>query len=133
MNRNDVDKFEKTQAQLESLHAEVGALSKKSQNDALNKFKLKFVNQALADANNLLGDKYKPFADFMNFDESDIPTNSDVTMILGQYLNCMEKMRADNIVVSKEYDGNKYVYEWYWLIDKKKSDIETKPPVKLGK
>ncbi|MHA8061418.1 hypothetical protein PQG22_09095 [Aquirufa beregesia] len=47
MTKQEVDTFEKVQSQLDGLHSEISALSKKSQNDALNKFKLKFVNQIL--------------------------------------------------------------------------------------
>lgn len=72
MTQEQVDTFEKVQAQLEGLHSEISALSKKSQNDALNKFKLKFVNQILTEANVVLGDGYKPFGNFQIFDEGDI-------------------------------------------------------------
>ena len=54
MNKEEVDTFEKVQAQIDGLHTEISALSKKSQNDALNKFKLKFVNQILVEDNVLL-------------------------------------------------------------------------------
>src|SRR5690554_1354267 len=97
MNKQEVDNFEKLQAQLEGLHNEISALSKKSQNDALNKFKLKFVNKILTDSNELLGENYKPFADFDFFDDNDMPTNSDAAMMLTQYLSCFEKLRADNV------------------------------------
>jgi hypothetical protein len=123
MTKEQVDTFEKLQAQLGGLHTEITALSKKSQNDALNKFKLKFVNQILADANKLLGEKYKPFNDFDLFDENEMPTNSDAAMMLTQYLNCFEKLRADNI--KKE---DKFPQHWYWLIDGKLSTIRTVMP-----
>ncbi|MBV8256063.1 MAG: hypothetical protein JO154_25935 [Chitinophaga sp.] len=123
MTKKDVDTFEKLQAQLEGLHTEISALSKKSQNDALNKFKLKFVNQIISEANGLLGDKYKPFNSFELFDENDLPTNSDVAMMLTQYLNCLEKLRADNIKKESKYPGH-----WYWLVDGELSDIRTVTP-----
>ena len=132
MTEDEVNDFEKIQTQLDSLHSEISILSKKSQNDALNKFKMKFVNQAIAKANTMLGEKYKPFPDFIQFEDDDLPTNSDVTMILGQYLNCLEKLRADNISREQEYDGNRYFYEWYWRVDGKKSKIKTKAPEKIG-
>ena len=122
MKKKDVDVFEKLQAQLDGLHLEISSLSKKSPNDALNKFKLKFVNQILRGANDLLGDKYKPFSDFDLFDENDLPTNSDVAMMLTQYLSCFEKLRADN--VKKE----EYGVRWFWVIDSKLSDIRTVMP-----
>jgi hypothetical protein len=123
MKIDEINKFEKVTTQLNSLYEELSALSKKSQNDALNKFKLKFVNLALQEANNLLGAKYKPFGDFEKFDDEDLPTNSDVTMMLGQYLSCIEKLRADNIQMRH---GN-----WYWLANGKESDIRTSRPNKI--
>ena len=123
MTKQEVDTFEKLQTQLAGLHNEISALSKKSQNDALNKFKLKFVNQILIEANKLLGDKYKPFNDFNVFEDDDMPTNSDVAMMLTQYLNCFEKMRSDNV---KKQDS--YPQHWFWIIDNKLSDIRTIMP-----
>lgn len=122
MKQEQVDIFEKVHAQLEGLHSEISALSKKSQNDALNKFKLKFVNQILVDANKVLGESYKPFADFDVFNDEEIPTTSDVAMILTQYLSCFEKLRTDNVT----YSGGK----WYWLIDGKESKVMTFRPLK---
>ena len=122
MKQEQVDIFEKVHAQLEGLHNEISALSKKSQNDALNKFKLKFVNQILVDANTVLGDSNKPFADFDVFNDDEIPTTSDVAMILTQYLSCFEKLRTDNVT----YSGGK----WYWLIDGKQSQVMTFRPLK---
>jgi hypothetical protein len=121
----EVNLFEKIQVQMQALHDEVGVLSKKSPNDALNKFKLKLVNGLIHEANSLLTDDYKPLAGFEVFNEDDIPTNSDVVMVLAQYLNCLEKLRSDNI---EESDDD---YGWYWVINNKLSDIKTKPPRKL--
>lgn len=125
MTREEIDAFEKIRAQLESLHVEIGTLSKKEQNGAINKFKLKFVNQAIASANTILGEKYKPFADFFQFEEDDVPSNSDVTMLLGQYLNCLEKLRDDNVAQKGGY--------WFWRIDGEISSVKTKPPGRLSK
>lgn len=124
MTEKDVNDFEKIQAQLVSLHSEISALTKKSSNDALNKFKLKFVNQTIVEANILLGENNRPFSEFEKFDDEELPTNSDVTMILGQYLNCMEKLRSDNIVLT--LNGR-----WYWLVNGKESEIRTIQPQKL--
>lgn len=123
MTKQEVDTFEKLQAQLQGLQNEISVLSKKSQNDALNKFKLKFVNRILVDANKLLGDSYKPFDDFEIFEDDDMPTNSDVGMMLTQYLNCFEKLRSDNV---KKQDS--YPQHWFWIIDGKLSDIRTVMP-----
>ncbi len=131
MKKEEVDLFEKIYAQLESLHYEITVLSKKSPNDALNKFKLKFINRTLEGANKILEGKYKPFPEFGLFEEDDLPSNSDVTMVLSQYLTCMEKLRADNITSTEGYTGGEPVKEWYWIIGGKESNIKTSPPKKL--
>ena len=126
MTEEQIHNFEKIQAQLEGLYIEISVLSKKSQNDALNKFKLKFENQTLKAANLILTDKYKPFENFEKFDDEELPTNSDVNLILGQYLNCMEKLRTDNI----EKTG---INKWVWLSNNKLTQIITAQPLKLKK
>ena len=111
--------FEKIQGQVEGLHKEIGLLSKKNPNDAVSKFKLKFINQTLQEANVILAENYKPFDDFDTFDEDTIPTNSDVTMIFEQYLGCLEKFRSDNIRIK---NGN-----WCWIVDGSDDNIRTTP------
>ncbi len=125
MKEDEVNKFEKVQGQLEGLYNEIGILSRKSPNDAINMFKLKFINQILEEANTLLVDDYVPFDGFQKFDENEIPTNSDATMIFEQYLNCLEKLRGDNIT-TREYKSG-----WFWIIDGNPSDLRTKSPLKL--
>jgi hypothetical protein len=123
MKRKDVDRFEKTVAQLEALHSEISVLSKKSPNDGLNEFKLRLVNSVLQEANSLLKDTYRPFPDFSAFDKDAVPSNSDVTFILAQYLNCMEELRCDNISILHGY--------WYWGVDGEEPSIRTSQPKKL--
>jgi len=114
MNRSNVDIFEKLSGQLLGIYEEISLLSKKSPNDAVNKFKLKFVNKLISQSNEYLAEKYKPFDDFDNFDEDDIPQNSDVVFILSQYLQCFEKQRADNVVIRSG--------TWYWRVEGDKND-----------
>lgn len=108
MNREDVNTFEKLNGQLIGVYEEMTLLSKKSPNDAVNKFKLKFINKLIEESNEYLSEAYKPFDDFDFFDEDDVPHNSDVVFILSQYLQCFEKLRSDNIV--HEYG------HWYWKV-----------------
>ena len=61
MTKEQVDTFEKLQAQLEGLHLEIASLSKKSQNDALNKFKLKFYDKKLPKDSNSLRILYREY------------------------------------------------------------------------
>jgi hypothetical protein len=131
MNNTEINNFEKTQTQLEGLLTEITILARKSPNDGVNKFKLKFINEIILSGNKILGTTYKPLDSFEKFDEDDLPSNSDVTFILSQYLNCFEKLRADNIYIEQKYDGNKYIFEWYWVVNKSKSKIKTAPPKKI--
>lgn len=131
MTTEDINKFEKVQSQLEGLLTEMTNLVRKSPDDPINKFKLKIINEILHDANNILGVMYRPLTSFEKFDEAELPTNSDVSFILSQYLSCFEKMRADNIYRVNEYDGNKHFFEWHWFEENKKSKIKTAPPKKI--
>ena len=123
MTEEEINQFEKTQSQINGLYNEIGLLSKKNPNDAVNKFKLKFINQTISESNELLGEEYKPYLDFDKFEEEELPTTSDVTMMLEQYLNCLEKLRSDNL----EYSVGTY----YWLVDGEISDIKTAHPQKF--
>ncbi len=131
MKKKEIDVFEKLQTQLEGFYDEVNSMSKKLPNDALNKFKLQFINSILEDCNALLKEQYKPFKNFNRFEDADLPSNSDVAFMISQYLNCMEKLRSDDIFSKSNYDGNKYLTEWFWKVDGKESALRTAPPKKL--
>lgn len=109
MKRSDLDKFEKLVGQVRGVYDELSILSKKSPNDAVNTFKLNFVNTILAACNDLLGALYRPFADFEQFDKDQLPQNSDVVFILAQYLEAFEKLRSDNVVWKD--------YQWRWSLE----------------
>ncbi|MDF0659278.1 MULTISPECIES: hypothetical protein [unclassified Rhizobium] len=122
--REEVEALEKLIGQLEGLHSEISQLAKKSPNDGLNKFKLKLVNKVIADGNALLQGRYRPFDDFELFEEDDLPTNSDVTMIISQYIEQSERFRSDNVL----FDRSRY---WY-SINGAISDIPAKTPTRVG-
>jgi len=126
MSKVVIDEFKKVLNQLEGLHEEISSLSKKSYTDALNGFKLKMTNQVLKKTNKILGDHYKPFDDFEVFNEEDLPTNSDVALVLSQYINCMESLREENIFSKIEYTSSGSVAKIIWLW--KSTKIETYPP-----
>ncbi|MCY4420286.1 MAG: hypothetical protein OXC42_03415 [Gammaproteobacteria bacterium] len=97
--RKDIECLEKTLGQLTAIHREMSLLSKKSPNDAVNKFKLGRINQALEAANNVLGSRYTPVEGFKKFEEDDAPSNSDVVFVLAQYLEEVQRYKADNTVI----------------------------------
>lgn len=112
---DDVEKLEKTLGQLKAVHSEMSHLSKKSQNDAVNKFKLGMINKVISSANDVLGSDYRPFSEFDAFDVDELPSNSDVVFVIAHYLEEIERYRTDNVV--------HHNYEWVYLIDGKPSDI----------
>jgi hypothetical protein len=117
--REDVWEFEKLEQQLHSFLAEISELSKKKPNDGLNKFKLRFINQTLEGLNKLIGD-HRPFADFETFDVDDLPTNSDVVVILAQYAGATYNLRRDHTTQESIY--------WYWTVRGKRSELKTERP-----
>ena len=109
MNREDLDLFEKLVGQMQSTYDELSVLSKKSPKDGVNLFKLRFINHLLREGNEFFGESYRPFDEFSEFDEDNIPSNSDVVFIISQYLQCFEKFRADHVVL---ISGN-----WRWRLE----------------
>ena len=117
--KENVWQFEKLEQQLFSFLIEISELSKKKPNDALNKFKLKFINSTLEALNELLGE-HRPFKDFSTFDVEELPTNSDVVVILAQYAASTYNLRREDTVNTSIY--------WYWKIRGKPSDLLTERP-----
>ncbi|MFP6747623.1 MAG: hypothetical protein VCD66_08520 [Alphaproteobacteria bacterium] len=70
---------------------EISQLTKKKPDGAVNAFKLKLINKVITSGNFVLGENYRPFSEFSEFDVDDVPTNSDVTLILSQYMRQAER------------------------------------------
>lgn len=100
MTKADVKLYDKLHGQLLTMSAQFEALSKKNPNDVVNDFKIGLVNKLLADINGLLGD-YKPFPDFEQFENSPRVFNSDVLLILAQYLTAMGRFKNANSIVQQ--------------------------------
>lgn len=123
--REDVAQLENFVCQLQGPYTEIGTLAKKSPNNAVNKFKLKLVNRVISAGNEVLGDAYKPFEDFDQFDPDDASSTSDITIVISQYTEEAERFRSDNVV-----NGG---VAWYYVVDSKESDIRSGPPTKIGR
>jgi len=115
----DVQDFERLEQQLHSMLTEMSELSKKRANDGLNKFKLKLVNVLLEGINKFLGEQ-RPFKEFETFDENDLPTNSDVVVMLSQYAAAIFQHRVEN---TRFHD-----YKWWWALPGKQNPVETERP-----
>lgn len=125
--RAKADQIEKLIGQIAGIHKELSALAKKSPNDGVNNFKLKFVNSALSQSNLVLGVDYRPLGDFEVFNLDDVPSNSDVTFVLSQYLQGLEKFRSDNVKISDDEPFGVWIYD----IPKKDGVMRAAPPQKL--
>ncbi len=116
----EINLFEKQEKQLHVFLAEFGELAKKRPNDAVNKFKLGLVNSSLVELNKILGDS-KPFSDFVAFELDQLPTNSDLRLMLAQYAASAYSHRTAN---TKQLPNS----EWFWIVGKKTSNIHTTHP-----
>ncbi len=79
--------YKKTLQQLKTFYREISLISNKKPNDPLNKFKLGLINESLEKANFVLGDKYRPFPNFSMFNEANMPSASDVVLMISHYLD----------------------------------------------
>lgn len=123
--RAEVENLEKLVGQLQGLHSEVTVLAKKSPNDAINTFKLGLINRVIGKANAVLGPNYVPFDDFSSFDADDLPSTSDVALVLAQYMEEAERYRSDNVKFKHGY--------WVYVVDGEPSDIRSGAPSKVGR
>jgi hypothetical protein len=121
---DDVRDLEKLIVQLQGLHVEISMLAKKAPNDGLNLFKLKLVNNILAKGNSILTGHYTPLENFATFEESALPTNSDVTMVLALYIEQADRFRSNNMV--------RHEHKWKYLVNGAASGIEGSPPTMIG-
>lgn len=109
LDRARFHEFQRLYGQLSASKAEIAALSGKG-DDApakpVSEIKLRLIDQLLGRADQLLGEG-RPF-DFAGFG-AQTATNSDVTLVLSQYLTCFEAFRARHL----EHRHGK----WFWLIE----------------
>jgi hypothetical protein len=118
MTPDDVNEFERVKARLTALHAELSILSKGKPDNPLNKFKLGIVNGIVVAANALLDSEFRPMAEFVGFDDGALPTNSDVAVVLSQYIDAMEGWRCAHV----HFDG----LRWIWNVEEE--SIKTESP-----
>jgi hypothetical protein len=117
--QEQVLEFEKVLGQMVGLLGQIAILSQKKPNDVLNKFKLDLVNELLRVANKCLGPDGKPFPEFELFDESAMPSNSDVAIMLAQYLSSLRSFREHNSRPNEDED-----FDMCWVINGKTSNIK---------
>jgi len=97
----NIEDYELLKSMLHSQKNEFDLLSKKKADGQLNPMKIKMVNRVLEPLKKLFSheDSHK-FLDTL--DEDEIPTNSDVVLIISQYETAISQFR------SKYHNGDKY-------------------------
>jgi hypothetical protein len=123
--RAQVERLERLIGQLEGAYDEIAALAKKSPNDGVNAFKIKLLNQIVDECNRFLPEGYRAVPDFDSFDMDSVPSNSDVTFVLSQYLQTVERFRSDNLKME--------MGEWYYHLSDGGLSVRAAAPAKLRK
>lgn len=100
-----IDKWLVAKPLLEAMYAEFKELSKKKPDGALGKQKLTVVNRLLESCRLVL--QAEPSMEFLDLlREEDIPQNSDVVLMLSQYIAAMEAYQSQYY----RYNGRRH--EW---------------------
>lgn len=94
MKPNEKELVRKLIGQIQGFYGEISVLSKGKPDNPLNAFKLKLINQKLTEANTVLTGEYQPLKGFTVFDDVSLPSNSDVVMVLAQYLNRLGALKG---------------------------------------
>lgn len=72
---------------------EIRELSKKKQDEPLNKFKVKTINKKLEQIKILLTDE--PTLEFLEvLDEETLPSNSDAVLLISQFVQALEQFKT---------------------------------------
>lgn len=108
---DNVAKYETLKPLLEAMFREFGELSKKKPDGVLNKRKVEVVNRLLKDALVFLeNEPTRPYLDPL--DEDDLPQNSDVLLMLSQFVAAMKAF------YDKYYGWDIAAHEQIWSIKK---------------
>lgn len=104
--QHEVEQYKLLDPLINGVYEEFKELSKKKPEAVLNMYKVKVINRILEPIKGLLKDEEViQFLDVLNQD--DLPTNSDVILILNQYLKALD------MFYSKYYRNDLGIgYEW---------------------
>ena len=88
-----VEKFEMLYPLVLSDLSEIRELSKKKQDEPLNKFKVRTINKKLEQVKNILIDE--PVLEFLELlDEETLPSNSDAVLMISQFVKALEQFKS---------------------------------------
>jgi hypothetical protein len=88
-----IKKFEMLFPMVNSDLTEIRELSKKKQDEPLNKFKVKTINKKLGQVKEVLSDE--PTSEFLELlDDLTLPSNSDAVLMISQFIQAMEQFKT---------------------------------------
>ena len=110
----DVEDYFLLKDMLHAQRVEFDLLSKKNNDGQLNPMKIKMINRVLEPLNRIfIHEASHAFLDLVK--EEDMPTNSDVVLIISQYETAIEEFK-DKYYQSDEYQPKAYGgYESRWM------------------
>jgi len=92
-NSDKIKKFEILYPMINSDITEIRELSKKKQDEPLNKFKVKTINKKLEQVKSILIDE--PTFEFLELlDEETLPSNSDAVLMVSQYIQALKQFKS---------------------------------------
>lgn len=95
LKKEQIDEFLALSPLIKDVLYEVKELSKKKQDEFLNKLKVKSINRILIRLKELL--KNEPLNDFLDLlNEDELPTNSDAVIIIVQYETALQQFKKAN-------------------------------------
>jgi hypothetical protein len=115
MTEDQLQRFRKLEGQLESAAKEVAALSSVNPDAAVNQVKVRLLSLLLAVVGEFLGAELGPFDEPVEL--SDQTSNSDATVVLGQYQACMTEYRRRH--TTRRYGKH------YWVVGASGGDSST--------
>ena len=106
----EVNQFLMLRELVTGLYDEMKDFAKKSANETLNEFKIKSLNRVLTPLKELMKDQ--PTALFLDFlEESSLPTNSDVVIMLVPVSQSNAELRRQVLQVSSPFFYKEVEYE----------------------
>lgn len=103
----DVSKFLIIYPMIKIIHDEMHILYTTKQDDVLNIFKFRVINKLIISAREIL--VTEPVLEYLEqLDEQVLPQNSDVIIILCQYIEALDQYKAKNNVYSSQSGS------WQW-------------------
>lgn len=113
--KKDVQDHDLLTGMLAAQKQELDLLTKKQPNGQLNKMKITIVNRVLEPLKGLL--KNEPSHKFLDvLNEVDMPTNSDVVLIISQYEKALRDFRSKYFIEDKNHKNKYGLFESRWSV-----------------